>query len=168
MDFLNTNTILFQLIASAIGTFTGAIVALYVSYKGERPSIVAYLDNRDNNNKFLAIENFGKGIAYNVSLNKSKLDSFISSNRFPKKINFLPMENSFIETGINILAPSKKRATKFAIFNEGDASSIPDLGKYKIPIELSYQQDRFLRNLPKKRVKKEYELLFTDIEGSDF
>ena len=142
-------------ILSVIGTFTASFIALYVAQR-EKPIIVPYLEYVDTSTSpyFLAIENYGKGFAYDFKILNP--DEVMCSNRLQDCV-----KDSFVFKGIPTILPYKK-------FNScvGDQDD-PCLKNAQFIVRLEYKQDRFLFR-SRKHVSKEFTLSYNAVDNSPF
>ena len=103
-------SITITLIASA-GAIASAIVAYLTYRQSKRPDVVVYLDRKESSPAiWFVVENFGNGIAYDISINPGNLPS--------EPIELKRKFDNFVSFGIPMLVPHASRCTPILIPNE--------------------------------------------------
>jgi len=91
---------------AAIGAISAALVTWWVYRDSRKPDVQVFFEaDTDRSVVMLAVENFGEGVAYNVSIDGFDFSS-MPKNDFTKKA-----KESFVSRGIPMLVPHARRET---------------------------------------------------------
>ena len=135
------------------GTVAAVLVALYLYWAAQRPDVIAYLSHdRDNGCVLFVMENVGKGVARDISID------FFDFKLVQAKYRDYVEECSFITKGIPVLVPGARRSTVVL-----DGPDIKDHDSVMTEVSLSYKRRSFRRF---KEEKVSFPLDYYSFSGS--
>lgn len=130
---------------ATVAAIVAVIVTLYVHFDAKRPYVVAYVSlDKPGGSFFVIVENFGKAVARNVSIDGFDPDAMCEEG-FRKNIR-----KSFLFRGVPTLVPGSNRRTMVASAKHVSENLVDVV----VEVEVSYEWRRIFRFRNRKESEK--------------